>query len=1099
MSQYSEPLEREYQDKIVRLFTEELHYAYLGCLQYPKGKSQTIDGQRNTPIREDDLRAFLTAQKQADGTARYTAMQIEGAIDELRHTAQLPRWHKDALLDTNDAVYRLMTFHADIKPAPDKNEEAVFFFDFENIQANRFAIAEEVSYIDHFTGQNARPDLVVYVNGIALAVIELKRSTVSLEEGIRQCLSNEQDLIPSFFTTTQFTVAASDKNGFEYGTIGTARRFWCPWKKDGSIVGKEKMEIGDNPPLGDMEAFRAFFHKQTFMTMFRYGVICDGGIKKVMRPHQHYALCAAMPRLRDKADGVIWHSQGSGKSLTMVWLAKYIRKNFPDPRVLIITDRTELDGQIESGFLNTNEAIHRTSSSDDLLDCLSEGEEWLICSLIHKFGRHIDPKTKQEVIGDDDAPIPMEQYLDELRGLVQSKYGGHFSAKGTNKFVFVDECHRTQSGRLHEAMRLIMGEDVMFIGFTGTPLLREQKRKGGFAEYKKAKNTSQERFGEFIHTYLHKEAVRDKVILDLSYESRDVEQAVTSQTVLDTRFNELVANIPADQREEKKDKLEERWATLEKVYSSQDRIQRIGWSIIDDMGREPLCEDWCNAMLVAGNIYSAYKYYEFFQNNTPLTGKCAVVTSFEPSSYDQRKQTTDMNERQEVQFKHDMAEQSFKDMGVENAEDYEKEAKRRFKKQPGRMKLLIVVDKLLTGFDAPSATCLYIDKDMRDHNLFQAICRVNRLGEDIKDGEQTIISHKDFGRIVDFKMLFNKIEDAVHTFNGAGSGFAGFDEGEVDGMLTDLVALGKKRLDTAVEAYEALLADWARLGLTDNEKVGNYYATKERTAERKAIYKILGALIVAYANIADYIIKAGYSKAEAERIHKQASDAAATRKIMEIKSGDQFDVHEYDPRMRALLDRFIRAEEALVIIPPTTDFSFLDLITQDSDTEEVAEKATRTAGSEKGAAETIAGKVRRVINNYSEKDAVLARTFAEKLKDLLQQAQEDKIKTAELIRQLIDMIKESHAGEVLPEGITTKFGGVLYRNRADWTSLTDEKALIALIRKIEVFFEEDAGADWEQLNSSDYHICILDLTEIVGAHCTAEQIKEIHRLAANNL
>lgn len=356
MNDYIDQKEREYQNEIVKLFRDELQYDYLGKLQYAKNRHTLDNGQKNSPVIEEEVRRFLSSESN-----HYTDFQIQEAIRIIKEETWLSDKKRGILSDTNNCVYERLTAHISIQPDAEHNHENVSLFNFKEPLKNHFAIAEEVSYIDPLTGKHSRPDMVVYVNGIALCVIELKRSTVSLEEGIKQTLSNELDLIPSFFTTIQYTVAASDKNGFKYATILTPQKFWCHWKHDDHSIGEK---------LTDKEAFREFFRKDVFFDLFRYGVINDGGKKKVMRPHQFHALRAAMPRLKEKRDGVIWHSQGSGKSLTMVWLAKYIRKNFNNPRVLVITDRTELEVQINNTFLGTGEKIYRTKSADDLLDAL---------------------------------------------------------------------------------------------------------------------------------------------------------------------------------------------------------------------------------------------------------------------------------------------------------------------------------------------------------------------------------------------------------------------------------------------------------------------------------------------------------------------------------------------------------------------------------------------------------------------------------------------------------------------------------------------------------------------------------------------------------
>ncbi len=302
MSNYNEQKERQYQNQIVEIFRNELGYRYLGKLQYEQHAKATPDGYVNKPIREEDVRSYLLRKNSGN-----TPMMADEAIKQLKEMARLGNYRQGDLIAANCKLYDVLTTNVKAMPEKGQNKRDVCFFDFQHPENNDFAIAEEVSYICGLSNKNARPDLVVYVNGIALAVIELKRSIVSLDEGIKQNLSNEFNIIPSFFTTVQFTIAASDKNGFEYATVGTPRKFWCPWKKDGSTVNNETDEVNNvvNPPLGDKEAFLSFFNKDTFMHMVRYGVIDDGGTKKVMRPHQYYALRAAIPRLKNKQDGVI--------------------------------------------------------------------------------------------------------------------------------------------------------------------------------------------------------------------------------------------------------------------------------------------------------------------------------------------------------------------------------------------------------------------------------------------------------------------------------------------------------------------------------------------------------------------------------------------------------------------------------------------------------------------------------------------------------------------------------------------------------------------------------------------------------------------------
>lgn len=379
----------------------------------------------------------------------------------------------------------------------------------------------------------------------------------------------------------------------------------------------------------------------------------------------------------------------------MAWITKWILENIDDSRVLIITDREELDDQIEKLFLCIDENIYRTKSGKDLLNTLNSKEEMLMCSLVHKFGRQSDS-------GDYDA------YIKELR----ENLGSDFRAKG-DIYVFVDECHRTQSGKLHEAMKTIL-PDAMFIGFTGTPLLKKDKQK------------SIEVFGPYIgEPYKFDEAVEDGVVLDLLYEARDVEQFITDQQSIDQWFDAETRGLTDVARLE----LKKKWGTMQKVLGSKQRLEKIVYDIVKDFKTKPrLSTGEGNAMLVSGSIYQACKYYELFQS----VGfkECAIITSYSPHHADIKGEQTGEDNPTDKLLKYEVYN---KMLAGKAPETFEKEVKKTFIDEPAKLKLLIVVDKLLTGFDAPSATYLYIDKSMQDHGLFQAICRVNRVADESKN------------------------------------------------------------------------------------------------------------------------------------------------------------------------------------------------------------------------------------------------------------------------------------------------------------------------------------------------------------------------------
>jgi type I restriction enzyme R subunit len=449
-------VERKTQNRIVALFRDTLGFEYVGSWEH-RDYNSNVEVQ----LMEQNLEM-----------RRYSAAQIGKAVAKLRQEASLPAGR--SLYEANRDVYDLLRYGVKVKPDIGEQNETVWLIDWKNPEVNHFVVAEEVSV----NGQhNKRPDLVLYVNGVAVATIELKRSWIAISEGIRQSIGNQnQEFIRPFFTTVQLLMAGNDVEGLRYAPIGTAEKHWLAWREPSEI----------EEPLD--RAIIQLCSKERLLELIHDFIVFDAGVKKVCRHNQYFGVKAIQARIAKREGGIIWHTQGSGKSLTMVWLAKWIREHHTDARVLVITDRTELDEQIEKVFASVDETVYRTSSGADMLDVLNKSTEWLMCSLIHKFRGSEDDATR------DDAE---SNFITELRTRVPEG----FSPKG-NLFVLIDEAHRTQSGKMHKAMKQLL-PGAMFIGFTGTPLLKADKA------------TSIETFGSFIHTYKFDEAVVDGVVVDL--------------------------------------------------------------------------------------------------------------------------------------------------------------------------------------------------------------------------------------------------------------------------------------------------------------------------------------------------------------------------------------------------------------------------------------------------------------------------------------------------------------------------------------------------------------------------------------------------------
>lgn len=677
--------ERATQNRVIQLFCDELNYRYLGNWQ---------DREKNSNIESELLTDYLSQNG-------YNAQQISGAIQQLRDKANN---HSQTLYHRNEAVYSLLRYGVQVKTSVSELTQTIQLINWKEPHKNDFSLAEEVT----LKGENTRrPDLVLYVNGIAIGVIELKNSRVSIGDGIRQNCSNQRaEFNEWFFSTVQFIFAGNDSEGLRYGTIGTPEKYFLSWKEDEHENDRYKL---------DKYLLKICEKSRLIELMFDF-VVFDAGVKKLPRVHQYFGIKAAQNHIKQRKGGIIWHTQGSGKSIVMVLLAKWILENNPHGRVAIVTDRDELDKQIERVFKDANEKITRTSSGAELMALLGKHTPRLLCSLVHKFGK----KDVED----------FNQFIKELESQPSKTIG--------NVFVFVDECHRTQSGKLHKAMKAIM-PNAVFIGFTGTPLL------------KKDKQTSLEVFGNYIHTYKFSEAVEDEVVLDLVYEARDIDQSLRSNETVDLWFDTKTKAL----NDWQKGVLKKKWGTMQNVLSSKSRIERVVSDIVMDFNvRRRLKDERGNAMLVASSIYEACKYFAAFQT-TELKNKCAVITSYNPQAKDITLEDTGANNETDKQFIYNTYTELLKKSGMSKTENYEDWAKNLFIKEPASMKLLIVVDKLLTGFDAPSCTYLYIDKKMQDHGLFQAICRTNRL-----DGED-----KDFGYIVDYKDLFNKVENAISVYS----------------------------------------------------------------------------------------------------------------------------------------------------------------------------------------------------------------------------------------------------------------------------------------------------------------------------------------------
>jgi type I restriction enzyme, R subunit len=982
--------ERITQNRAIALFTERLGWRYLG----------DWSERANSNIEEALLAANLTARG-------YSPAQVAAASERLRREANNPT---RSLYQNNKAVHELLRYGHSARTEQGKLTETIALIDWADPERNDFALAEEVTLTG---GSDRRPDIVLYVNGIAIGVLELKNSRVSIGEGIRQSISNQSpDFNAWFYSTVQFVFAGNDSQGLRYGTVGTPEKLFLTWKEDEADDTENKLD----------KYILKLCEKCRCLELMRDFVLFDGGIKKLPRVHQYFGIKAAQERLAKREGGIIWHTQGSGKSIVMVLLARWILETHPQARVIIVTDRDELDGQIEGGFSATGETIRRTKSGADLMALLTGAPtDRIICSLVQKFGKR-DVGNFDRFIRELEAkPV---QIVGEL-------------------FVFVDEAHRTQSGKLNRIMKAMM-PGAVFIGFTGTPLLKDDRQ------------TSLEVFGSYIHTYKYSEAVEDGVVLDLVYEARDVDQVLGSQDKIDAWFDAKTKGL----NEWQKDELRKQWGTMQRVLSSRSRMDRIVMDIVHDFATKPrISEQRGTAMLVARSIYEACKFYEQF-NKTVFRGHCGVVTSYNPHAGDVSLEDTGAANETDKQFIYNLYQDVLKNVpvqpGMTKTEVYEEQAKQLFRTEPATMKLLIVVDKLLTGFDAPSCTYLYIDKPMQDHGLFQAICRTNRL-----DGED-----KQFGYIVDYMHLFEKVRGAIKVYSSELDHSAGGTDPEI--ILQDRLTKGRKRLDETLEAISLICEpvppprndDAFRRYFCGNTEIAT--DLQEHEPQRVVFYKACAALIRSFANIADDLDMAGYTAADVDEIKRLIGDYIKLRDMIRNASGETLDLKAYEADMRHLIDTYIEAKEPRKI-SPFDDMPLLEIIATLGIEAAINTLPGSLKGNKDAVAETIENNVRAKIIKERLTDPAFYDKMSKLLDEIISARKAKAIEYEKYLQEIAKLVSSIDSGQdgERPATIQTIGQRALYNNLSKDADLA---------MRIDAKIKQARPADWRGVHAREQEV-----------------------------
>lgn len=884
-------------------------------------------GSRYHVLLRDILRGQLRRLNRyvyAGAENEFSAANIERAMEDLNEPLT------DGLVRTSEKIYDALLLGKSYPETVGDGKMLSFnlrYIDWDNPQNNVFHVTEEFAVDSQDRQHNARPDIVLFINGIPFAVIECKAPHIPVEEAVGQMIRNQQAAyIPHLFKFAQLVVA-TNKNAVKYATAGTPKKFWSVWKEqdDEWLQTRLKALIPDRMPTEQDRNIVSLFSRERVFELIRYFVLFDANVKKVCRYQQFFAVREIMKTIAEsdehgnRQSGVIWHTQGSGKSLTMVMLAKYILMELKDchPRVVIVTDRKELDAQIAATFAHTRLTPARATSGRHLVELVNSARADVITSIINKF----NTVERQEV-----------------------------KNPSRDIFVLVDESHRSNYGLMATRMRSVF-PNACYIGFTGTPLMKSEKN-------------TMARFGRLIHKYTIRDGVEDGAIVPLIYEGRFVEQKVDEENI-DLWFKQTTRRLTEAQRED----LRRKWSSIRRLTSTDARIKRIALDISEHF-IEGYKDTGFKAMLATNYKRDAIRYLQCFEQFGDLS--CAVVIS----PPDMREGVDDADEGADdlvVSFWNKMMQQ------YGDADRYEEAIKNRF--CDGEIDILIVCSKLLTGFDAPLCQVLYIDKELKEHGLLQAIARTNRLHEG-----------KDYGLIVDYRGLIEKLDTAMDMYSGAG--LENFDGGDLKGVVVDVMsAIGNLR-----SAYTQLVELFAPVGsISDAEAVEVFLADDN---VRQDFY----TLLCAFGRALHLVLNAeqaynALSKEERQKYQDTFIFFSKVRRSVKLQYCDAIDNAEYEPLMQNLLDTHLSVAGLKKITSP------IDILNKDD-----FEKELEELGSLRSKADAIASRMTRSISEKRDENPAYYDSFSKRIRDALALYKEKVISEAEYLAKMRTIMGDYHAG-----------------------------------------------------------------------------------------
>jgi type I restriction enzyme R subunit len=904
-------------------------------------------------VLRDSLKRINRIQHKGDNYL-FSEENLQTAIQRLKNVKY------DGLLKTNEAVYDLLTLGVALEQSVEGAVRSftLNYIDWKNPKNNVYHVTAEFSVERTRSHETARPDIVLFINGIPFAVIECKSPKYEVQDAVSQMIRNQRDeYIPTLYTYAQLVIG-SNKNHCKYATVGTAAKYWSVWREER----EEKDEDGaalravlDQPLPQEAKAglyellaegfgvrepdaeylvrralteqdrtIYALCRPERLLRMALLFTVFDGGRRKIARYQQFFAVERILGRVKERdaegrrAGGIVWHTQGSGKSLTMVMLAKALVLNLDirTPRIVLVTDRVDLDKQLGNTFAACGLTPDRAESGRHLVELVADNKAHIVTTLINKFDKALSTRKFQD--------------------------------PSSEIFVLVDETQRTQLGMFAARMRQ-MFPNACYIGFTGTPLLKREK-------------SDVMRFGGIIHTYAINQAVADGAIVPLLYEGRLVE-IEQNRTAIDIWFERLTSGLTPAQKAD----LKRKYARAEMLNKADQVIYMRAFDISAHF-RQNWQGTGFKAQLVAPSKVAALKYKAFLDDLGEVTSEVVI------SPPDEREGFDDVDDEESTDEVVAFWQRMMKRYG--DAEAYETQIVNGFK-HGSEPEILIVVSKLLTGFDAPRNTVLYLARNLKEHTLLQAIARVNRLYDD-DEGRKP----KEFGYIIDYAGILGELDQALTTY----SALEGFEEGDLSGALAsindevrqlpqrhaelwDVFKTVANRKDE--EAFEQLLAD---------EKIReSFYGRLSAYARTLAIAMSSEAFIT---TTPENRLKA--YKADLKRFTN-------LKMAVKLRYAESIDYRDYEPKIQKLLDTHISANEVLKLNEPVNIFdvtAFQQVLEEQGHGKPTAAKA-----------DMIAHATKRAITEHLDEDPA----FFEKFSKLIQQAIDDyragRISDLEYLRQ----------------------------------------------------------------------------------------------------